>query len=363
MAEERHLTILARGVGVWNDWRHSAEFEIPDLSSANLGSADLKNADLSWASLCRADLSRANLDHADLNNADLDQADLTDADLSCANLREASLNRANLRHGNLFQARLSGASLRNADIRDANLNEANLSDADLSEARLNGSSLQGTTLVNTNLKGADLTGCRVFGVSAWKLDLSETTQQALLITDMNEPEITVDNLEVAQFIYLLLHNEKIRQVIDTITSKVVLILGRFDPERKLVLDRLRVALRDRDYLPVIFDFDPPAHRNLTETVSTLAHMARFVIADITDPRSIPQELQRIIPNLPSLPVQPVIQAPEQPWGMFRDYRDYPWLLEPYSYSSLDQLLGVLDEEVIAPAERMASDIARRRLDR
>src|SRR5215207_2029801 len=33
-----------------------------------------------------------------------------------------------------------------------------------------------------------------------------------------EPEITVDNIEVAQFVYLLLHNEKIRDVIDTITS-------------------------------------------------------------------------------------------------------------------------------------------------
>jgi len=48
----------------------------------------------------------------------------------------------------------------------------------------------------------------------------------LIITDDNEPTITVDNLEVAQFIYLLLNNQKIRDVIDTITSKVVLILGR-----------------------------------------------------------------------------------------------------------------------------------------
>ena len=42
-----------------------------------------------------------------------------------------------------------------------------------------------------------------------------------------EPKVTVDNIEVAQFIYLLLHNGKIRDVIDTVTSKAVLILGRF----------------------------------------------------------------------------------------------------------------------------------------
>ena len=44
----------------------------------------------------------------------------------------------------------------------------------------------------------------------------------------------VDDLEVAQFIYLLLNNQNVRQVIDTITSKIVLILGRFTPERKAV---------------------------------------------------------------------------------------------------------------------------------
>ena len=71
---------------------------------------------------------------------------------------------------------------------------------------------------------------------------------------------------------------------------MVLILGRFTPERKAVLDALREELRKRDYLPVLFDFDKPASKDITETVSMLAHMARFVIADMTDPRCIPHEL-------------------------------------------------------------------------
>jgi hypothetical protein len=37
----------------------------------------------------------------------------------------------------------------------------------------------------------------------------------LVITGPGEPEITVDNIEVAQFIYLMLNNEKVRDVIDT----------------------------------------------------------------------------------------------------------------------------------------------------
>ena len=84
-----------------------------------------------------------------------------------------------------------------------------------------------------------------------------TKQQGLVITPSDEPEVEVDNIEVAQFVYLLLHNEKMRDVIDTITSKVVLILGRFSPERKMVLDVLRDELRKRNYAPVVFDFKKP----------------------------------------------------------------------------------------------------------
>jgi len=92
--------------------------------------------------------------------------------------------------------------------------------------------------------------------------------------------IQVDNLEVAQFIYLLLNNERIRNVIDTITSKAVLILGRFTLERKAVLDAIREELRKHDYLPVLFDFEKPSNQDITKTVRTLAHTARFIIADM-----------------------------------------------------------------------------------
>jgi hypothetical protein len=147
----------------------------------------------------------------------------------------------------------------------------------------------------------------------------------LVITSREEPQITVDNIEVAQFIYLLLHNEKIRDVIDTVTSKAVLILGRFTDERKAVLDALREELRKRDYLPILFDFAVPARRNITETVTLLARMARFIIADLTDPSSIPQELQAIIPSV-RVPAQPVLLEGSLLYLMFKDFEDYPWVL-------------------------------------
>jgi hypothetical protein len=124
----------------------------------------------------------------------------------------------------------------------------------LRRARLSGANLSLAVLVRTCLTNTTLKGCRIYGISVWDCNLDGAEQLNVNITPEEQPTITVDNLKVAQFIYLLLNNAEIRRVIDTITSKVVLILGRFSPERKAVLDALRKDLRKHDYLPVLFDF-------------------------------------------------------------------------------------------------------------
>jgi len=372
-----------------------------DMSGANLIDANLNKAKLIDADLSGANLTRARFNHADLGGANLNGANLTDtqldhANLSKANLRDATLTRtqlmnANLRKAILEDAYISNAYLKVADLADANLNGADLTDSDFTEADLARADLGMSVLLRSDLKGADLRGvdfrravlretdlsgtdltnarlvetrihksnlkgCRIYGISAWGLKLDEVTQLDLIITPSNEPTITVDNLEVAQFIYLLLKNERIRSVIDTITSKVVLILGRFTPERKIALDTIREYLRKRNYLPILFDFEKPANRDITETISTLAHMARFVIADITDAKSIPQELERIVPGLPSLPIQPLLLASEFEYSMFEHFKRYPWVLETYVYDNPETLIAELDEKVISPAEAKAKEL-------
>ena len=128
----------------------------------------------------------------------------------------------------------------------------------------------------------------------------------MVITHLHEREITVDNIEVAQFVYLLLHNAKIRDVIDTVGKKGVLLLGRFTEGRIVVLERLRDELRKRGYLPIVFNFDKPETKDFTETVRLLAGLSKFVIADITNPKSAPLELQATVPEL-MIPFQPIIE--------------------------------------------------------
>jgi hypothetical protein len=305
--------------------------------------------------LTNAQLSKANLSEANLSKANLSEANLREADLVVANLNEANLRRADLSLANLSEANLSGANLSEAHLGAAYLRHADLSDAKLIEA-----DLTGATLLETDFAGADLTGCHVYGVSAWSLTIDQrTNQQNLVITKENEPTITVDSIEVAQFIYLMLNNQKVRDVIDTITSKAVLILGRFTVERKAVLDALRGELRKRDYLPILFDFDVPDTRDITETISLLARMARFIIADLTDPSSIPKELEAIVPHL-AVPVQPLLEGSTRPYAMFKDYWKYDWVLPVYRYEGLEPLLATLPEKVIAPAEGKVKALQERR---
>ncbi|MFL5629309.1 MAG: pentapeptide repeat-containing protein, partial [Ktedonobacteraceae bacterium] len=265
-----------------------------------------------------------------------------------------NFNSAELWEVNFTEANLNGANFSRANLNGANLSRANLNGANLTEANL-----RSAVLVNADMKGATLTQCSIYGVSAWNVELEGTKQENLVITDEGEPIITVDNLKIAQFLYLLLNNAEIRDAINTITTKVVLILGRFTPERKQVLDALRDELRKRAYLPVLFDFEKPRSRNLTETISTLAHLARFVIADLTEPSSIPQELQAIVPTL-AVPVKPLLLEGKREYAMFIDFPStYHWILPIHFYRDQTNLLASLQESVIEPAEQKARELEKR----
>jgi hypothetical protein len=169
---------------------------------------------------------------------------------------------------------------------------------------------------------------------------------------MDNANITIDNLEVAQFIYVLLNNRKVSAILDTITSKVVLILGRFSSERKPVLDALREALRSHPngYIPVLFDFEPQHDKPVLETVKTLANLARFVIADLTDPNMVRSELSYITANLPTVPVQPLIESHANLPTEYSTWKRYATFLPVYEYADLSHLLADLTESVITPVE-------------
>jgi uncharacterized protein YjbI with pentapeptide repeats len=364
--------ILRRGSLDWNAWRTANPKICPDLSRIRLEAFDLAGVDLRHTTLSRAELhgivltksllSGADLRRADLSNAKLERADLTEAKLYRAGLNDANLEGADLQNADLGRASLGGCKMAQAKLQGAILEGADLGGADLSYANLAGADLSRAQLVGTNLANADITNCRVYGTSVWNVNLANTKQTNLIITPKDEPSVEVDNLEVAQFVYLILNNERLRNVIDTITSKVVLILGRFTPERKPILDRLRRELRLLGYSPVLFDFDKPTNLDLTETITLPARMSRFILADISDPMSTPHELATIVPSV-AIPIMPLLEErfedrTSAPYSMFRDLIKYHWVLRLHRYIDAEELIISLPQEIVGPAEAKRQELLR-----
>jgi hypothetical protein len=107
------------------------------------------------------------------------------------------------------------------------------------------------------------------------------------------------------------------------------------------------VLRHHNLVPIGFDFDGPRNRDLTETISTLAHLSRAIVADLTDPRRVPHELMALVPALPSVPVQPIVEASAAEYGMFEHLARYPWVAEVFRYSRPEELVAWLPGELMA----------------
>ncbi|MDJ0848373.1 MAG: pentapeptide repeat-containing protein [Myxococcota bacterium] len=323
------LVAIQAGKRAWREWRRSHD-EKPDLRRAKLGFRDLSGLDLSGADLRGAHLQHANLRRARLVGARLDGCLARSAVMSEVKLRDAVLKGADLR----------AASLRRADLRGADLS---------------GAVLRFTSLVGADVTGARFTGAEVYGLGAWNLVGTPADQSGLLIREKEGMvTTTVDDLDTAEFLHLLRDNTKIPDVIDTASRRTVLLLGRFTRGHKEALDAMRDHLLASNWVPVLFDFAKPRGRDLTETVASLAHMACFVIPDLSGAKSVPQELSSIVPHLPSVPVAPVIrEGNERVYSMFEHFRRYPWVHEPVRYVDVDDLLAKLDAQVVRVGFREA----------
>lgn len=287
MAIDLHIAVLRKGVYTWNEWRRNNPRVKPDLSGADLRGIRLCGGDhdaTHYEALITKgqSLSRVLRDGADLKDvifrgANLVGANLSYCDLSGADLSETMMSRAlicscKFTNTNLYWAGLDQADANNAAFDTCNLDRVNFAAACLTaatfarcslvEARFYQSDLSSVKFEDTNLIRCDLTygrlvrtrfirgrlsDCNIYGVSVWDIQAEDVAISELCITPDGEPAIAVDDLDVAQFLYLILENKRLRSVIENMTGRIVLILGRFTSDRKRVLDALRVALRARGY--------------------------------------------------------------------------------------------------------------------
>ncbi len=161
-----------------------------------------------------------------------------------------------------------------------------------------------------------------------------------------------DRLETLYATLARLNDSEQARIVSELYRSRVLILGRFDAAHKPTLEALGRALEahPNHYRKHLFDYAPPAGRNLTEWVRTHALMSRFIVADISDPSSVPHELASVVPTSPSVPIVPIIREGAKDYSMFRDLRAYPWVLPTVTYRDDDDLRARLDADIVAPAE-------------
>ncbi|MBD2358882.1 pentapeptide repeat-containing protein [Tolypothrix sp. FACHB-123] len=350
------IAILKTHFLIWNNWRsNNSNLNINlsrvNLSSLNLNFKNLSGIDFSETNFRKAQLTLANLSNTNLRGADFYESKLDGSNLTGAYICGANLGNTDLAETNFTKADLCGASLNAAHIYRANFYEANLAQVDLMGARV----------VETNIEKANIDDCKIYGISVWNLKGNPRSQSNLIITRPDEPTVTVDNLKLAQFIYLLINNKEIRDVIDTVAKKAVLILGRFTPERLEILQAIRNKLRELGYVPIIFDFTKPDSHDFIETVSTLAHISKFVIADFTEPKIVLEEVPHIARTV-SVPIQPLCMKGIEniavtPGNLRVNHRS---ILDDFYYEDIEHLMQNFEQKVLYPAESMAQDLLERK---
>ena len=155
-----------------------------------------------------------------------------------------------------------------------------------------------------------------------------------------------------------LDGEGVSRMLSEIASRSVLILGRFTAERKAILDAIRrlLATLPREYIPVLFDFEKPGNRDPIEMIVQLASVSRFVIADLSDPKSIPAELQAIVPQFPSLPVVPIIEAGQHEYAVAQHILRRQSVRPVVAYRDEAHLMMILDSEILMPAEKLRDEL-------
>ena len=94
------------------------------------------------------------------------------------------------------------------------------------------------------------------------------------------------------------------------------------------------------------DFEHPTHRDITETLKVLAGLPRFVIADITNPLSVPLELQVTVPDY-EVPFVTILQRGQPAFGIFDNLQlKYYWALPTLEYKDAETLLAAFEDKVI-----------------
>jgi hypothetical protein len=85
----------------------------------------------------------------------------------------------------------------------------------------------------------------------------------------------------------------------------------------------------------------------------------WTIADLTEAKSVLQELQAIVPELPSVVVRFLIERSEHEPGMLDHIRRFPWVLDgAFEYDNPEEVIESINDSILEPVEAKLKELSR-----
>lgn len=314
-----------------------------DLSNSSIQNTTFESCNFSDAIFQGSKLERVAFINCEISKVNFDRSEIIACDFSRSYVAHSSFFATTIYFSDFKSSNLSRCRFKSSKILDCSFAGANLSGVSIINTILGNVDLSYARLVHAIVYDSELLSCRIFGSSVWKCDIKNTKQHNIIITPKSDVCVYVDDIESAQAIFMFLSNHKIRGLIDASAKNLCLVLGRFSLERMPILVKIKNRINELGRVGVIFDFEKPSSRNLTETITLLAHLANVVIVDISDPSSVPHELMATIPKLPSVRFVLIQDISSTSYAMVEDLHCYPWVENTFLYSSHDELIRYISK--------------------
>ena len=309
MSNDNHSEIVMQGAAVWNTWREQnpdrVSFVKPHwYDCPGRGGVQMKGRN-------RLNFSQMNLSYVSIHGAFAEGL----------NLRNSRFENSNFSDGDFSGADFDGAIFRNTTFSKTILTRASFDNATFVNCNLNR-----VSLVGASFRVKEITETVIYGIAAWDMATSDEMKQSKLVIEQTHEfysdliqrghiPMMVDDIELAQFVYYLSNHKKMRDALNILNEKGVLLLGQFKGGGLDRLYTIRDWLQRKGYMAMIFDFERPDNLSLTETVVTMAGLSKFIVVDLSG-SSVPAELQAILTQ-----IKKPILAFGDPYALFPDLAD------------------------------------------
>lgn len=359
--EENILALLNKGANSWNSWIEDLKKNVHNIklrSDKSLRNYQAYQISFSIATFpkmkfgrsvfTKYNFSRLKIQSSEFDNVEFNECNFFETQFNNSIFKKCVFNNCSFKKTYFIDANLSSSTFNNCMFIGSNLSKTNQYQTTYHNCTLLYTYLMFAHLVETYFYKSTIDSCKIYGVSTWGIKVEDSISKNLIITKHSDAdsEISVDNIEIAQHIYMLIDNKKIRNLITTLTSKVILILGRFTDARLDILEAIKDNIRNQGYIPMLFTFTPSTNRDLIETIFLMASISRMVFADITDPSSVSHEISEIVKNFPSLTVQPLLfdpvsddeeQEEVKEYATIEHFKNYTWFKNTFKYYSKSHL--------------------------